>query len=50
MRRNLEMTKGLVYSGQLRPTWLRPMLREEARKLVQEHATRAWREEWTFAP
>jgi adenylosuccinate lyase len=49
MRRNLEMTKGLVYSGQLLLDLAAAgMLRERAYKLVQSHAMRAWQEESDF--
>src|SRR5712692_4500685 len=49
MRRNLEMTKGLIFSGQLLLDLAAAgMLREKAYKLVQEHAMRAWREESDF--
>jgi adenylosuccinate lyase len=46
MRRNLEMTKGLVFSGQLLLDLAASgMLREKAYKLVQDYAMRAWQEE-----
>jgi adenylosuccinate lyase len=49
MRRNLEMTRGLVFSGQLLLDLAAAgMLRERAYRLVQEHAMRAWREESDF--
>ena len=49
MRRNLEMTKGLVYSGQLLLDLAAAgMLREQAYKLVQGYAMRAWQEESDF--
>jgi adenylosuccinate lyase len=49
MRRNLEMTKGLVYSGQLLLDLAAAgMLREKAYKLVQGYAMRAWQEESDF--
>jgi len=49
MRRNLEMTKGLIYSGQLLLDLAAAgMLREKAYKLVQGHAMRAWKEESDF--
>jgi adenylosuccinate lyase len=49
MRRNLEMTKGLIFSGQLLLDLAAAgMLREKAYQLVQEHAMRAWREESDF--
>jgi adenylosuccinate lyase len=49
MRRNLEMTRGLVYSGQLLLDLAAAgMLREQAYRLVQAHAMRAWEEEGDF--
>ncbi len=49
MRRNLDMTKGLVYSGQLLLDLAAAgMLREKAYKLVQDYAMRAWQEESDF--
>jgi adenylosuccinate lyase len=49
MRRNLEMTKGLVFSGQvLLDLAAAGMLREQAYRLVQSHAMRAWEEEGDF--
>ncbi len=49
MRRNLEMTRGLVFSGQvLLDLAASGMLREQAYKLVQGHAMRAWEEEGDF--
>ena len=49
MRRNLEMTRGLVFSGQvLLDLAAAGMLREQAYKLVQGHAMRAWEEEGDF--
>ena len=49
MRRNLEMTRGLVYSGQLLLDLAAAgMLREKAYKLVQGYAMRAWQEESDF--
>jgi adenylosuccinate lyase len=49
MRRNLEMTRGLVFSGQvLLDLAASGMLREKAYKLVQSHAMRAWEEEGDF--
>jgi len=50
MRRNLESTKGLVFSGQLLLDLAAAgMLREQAYKLVQEAAMAAWRDEGDFA-
>ncbi len=49
MKRNLEMTKGLVFSGQLLlDLTAAGMLREDAYRLVQSEAMRAWREEGDF--
>ena len=49
MRRNLEMTRGLVFSGQLLLDLAASgMLREEAYRIVQAHAMRAWEEEGDF--
>jgi adenylosuccinate lyase len=49
MRKNLEATRGLVFSGQLLLDLAAAgMLREEAYKLVQGHAMRAWEEDGDF--
>jgi adenylosuccinate lyase len=49
MRRNLEMTLGLVFSGQLLLDLAAAgMLREQAYRIVQGHAMRAWEEEGDF--
>ena len=49
MRRNLEMTSGLVFSGQLLLDLAAAgMLREEAYRIVQAHAMRAWESEGDF--
>jgi adenylosuccinate lyase len=49
MRRNLEMTRGLVFSGQLLLDLAAAgMLREQAYRIVQGHAMRAWEEEADF--
>jgi adenylosuccinate lyase len=49
MLRNLEMTRGLVFSGQLLLDLAAAgMLREQAYRLVQGHAMRAWEEEGDF--
>ncbi len=49
MRRNLEMTRGLVFSGQvLLDLAAAGMLREQAYRLVQSHAMQAWEEEGDF--
>jgi adenylosuccinate lyase len=43
MRRNLDSTKGLIFSGQLLLDLAAAgMLREQAYKVVQSHAMRAW--------
>jgi len=49
MRRNLDSTKGLIFSGQLLLDLAAAgMLREEAYKVVQGHAMRAWETEGDF--
>lgn len=49
MRRNLESTHGLVFSGQLLLDLTEAgMLREEAYRIVQEKAMAAWREDGDF--
>jgi adenylosuccinate lyase len=49
MRRNLDMTRGLVFSGQvLLDLAAAGMLREQAYGIVQGHAMRAWEEEGDF--
>ena len=49
MRRNLEITRGLVFSGQLLLDLAAAgMLREQAYRLVQGHAMRAWEAEGDF--
>jgi adenylosuccinate lyase len=49
MRRNLDMTRGLVFSGQLLLDLAAAgMLREHAYRVVQAHAMRAWEEEGDF--
>ncbi|MBV9742391.1 MAG: adenylosuccinate lyase [Acidobacteriia bacterium] len=49
MRRNLEMTKGLVFSGQLLLDLAAAgMLREDAYRIVQGHAMRAWESDGDF--
>ena len=49
MKRNLEMTRGLVFSGQvLLDLAAAGMLREQAYRLVQGHAMRAWEQEGDF--
>jgi len=49
MRRNLDLTKGLIFSGQLLLDLAAAgMLREKAYKVVQCHAMKAWEEEGDF--
>ncbi len=49
MKRNLESTGGLIFSGQLLLDLSEAgMLREEAYKLVQEHAMKAWKDDLVF--
>jgi len=49
MQRNLELTKGLVFSGQLLlDLTAAGMLREEAYKIVQAHAMQAWEQDGDF--
>jgi len=49
MRRNLELTRGLIFSGQLLLDLAAAgMLREQAYGIVQSHAMRAWEEESDF--
>jgi adenylosuccinate lyase len=49
MKRNLDSTRGLVFSGQLLLDLAAAgMLRENAYKIVQEEAMRAWRDEGDF--
>jgi adenylosuccinate lyase len=49
MMRNLELTRGLVFSGQLLLDLAAAgMLREEAYKLVQAHAMQAWENDGDF--
>jgi adenylosuccinate lyase len=49
MRRNLELTRGLVFSGQvLLDLAAAGMLREQAYRIVQGHAMRAWEEDGDF--
>jgi adenylosuccinate lyase len=49
MRRNLESTRGLVFSGQLLLDLAAAgMLREQAYRLVQGHAMRAWETDGDF--
>lgn len=49
MRRNLESTRGLVFSGQLLLDLAEAgMLREDAYRLVQGEALKAWREDGDF--
>jgi adenylosuccinate lyase len=49
MKRNLGSTGGLIFSGQLLLDLAEAgMLREDAYRLVQAHAMRAWKEDLTF--
>jgi adenylosuccinate lyase len=49
MQRNLELTRGLVFSGQLLLDLAAArMLREDAYRIVQEHAMRAWENDTDF--
>jgi adenylosuccinate lyase len=49
MRRNLEMTRGLIFSGQLLLDLAESgMSREDAYRLVQSHAMQAWEQESDF--
>jgi adenylosuccinate lyase len=49
MRRNLDMTRGLIFSGQLLLDLAAAgMLREQAYRVVQAHAMRAWEEDGDF--
>ena len=49
MKRNLESTGGLIFSGQLLLDLAEAgMLREDAYRLVQLHAMRAWKEDLNF--
>jgi len=49
MRRNLELTHGLVYSGQLLQDLVeKGMSRDDAYKAVQENAMAAWESETSF--
>jgi len=49
MKKNLESTGGLIFSGQLLLDLAEAgMLREDAYRLVQQHAMRAWKEDLVF--
>jgi adenylosuccinate lyase len=49
MKKNLESTGGLIFSGQLLLDLAEAgMSREDAYRLVQEIATRAWKEDLVF--
>ena len=49
MKRNLESTGGLIFSGQLLLDLAEAgMLREEAYRLVQSHAMRSWKDDLVF--
>jgi adenylosuccinate lyase len=50
MKRNLESTGGLIFSGQLLLDLAEAgMIREDAYRLVQSHAMRAWKEDLIFS-
>jgi adenylosuccinate lyase len=49
MKKNLESTGGLIFSGQLLLDLAEAgMMREDAYRLVQSHAMRAWKEDLVF--
>ncbi|MFZ0302368.1 MAG: adenylosuccinate lyase [Terracidiphilus sp.] len=49
MKKNLELTGGLIFSGQLLLDLAEAgMLREDAYRLAQSHAMRAWKEDLNF--
>jgi adenylosuccinate lyase len=49
MQRNLESTRGLIFSGQLLlDLSAAGMLREEAYRIVQKHAMQSWQDETDF--
>ena len=49
MKKNLELTGGLIFSGQLLLDLAEAgMLREDAYRLVQDHAARAWKDDLVF--
>jgi adenylosuccinate lyase len=49
MRRNVDLTRGLIFSGQLLLDLAAAgMLREKAYQIVQRHALEAWRQEGDF--
>lgn len=49
MKRNLELTRGLIFSGQLLLDLAAAgMLREEAYRIVQKHAMEAWEKDLDF--
>ena len=49
MKKNLGSTGGLIFSGQLLLDLAEAgMMREDAYRLVQSHAMRAWKEELNF--
>jgi adenylosuccinate lyase len=49
MRRNVDLTKGLIFSGQLLlDLTAAGMLREEAYQAVQRHAMEAWENDGDF--
>jgi adenylosuccinate lyase len=49
MKKNLESTGGLIFSGQLLLDLAEAgMMREDAYRLVQSHAMRSWKEDLIF--
>jgi adenylosuccinate lyase len=49
MRRNLDLGRGLVFSGQLLlELTAKGMRREDAYRVIQGHATEAWKSEGDF--
>jgi adenylosuccinate lyase len=49
MKKNLESTGGLIFSGQLLLDLAEAgMMREDAYRLVQSHAMRSWKEDLVF--
>ena len=49
MKKNLESTGGLIFSGQLLLDLSEAgMMREDAYRLVQSHAMRSWKEDLVF--
>jgi adenylosuccinate lyase len=49
MRRNIDLTRGLIFSGQLLlDLTAAGMLREDAYRVVQSHAMRSWESDGDF--